>query len=129
MTDDGFTTDMPEYKSAQIYFSQSSNPSKVAIGFWDSANETLAQAVAACRAYNLEWWGVVPLGKTDGTFVPVAVDELLAAALTVESSTPDTVMVCALSDFTFLGELKSLKYRRTRGIFSQNTDVAVGVLG
>jgi hypothetical protein len=129
MTDDGFTTAMPEYKAAQIYFSQSSNPSKVAIGFWDSANETLAQAVAACRAYNLEWWGVVPLGKTDGTFVPPTSAELLAAALTVEASTPDTVMVCALSDFTFLGELKSMNYRRTMGIFSQNTDIATAILG
>lgn len=131
MTDDGFTTDMPEYKAAQIYFSQKPTPSKVAIGFWDSANETLAEAVAACRAFNLEWWGCVPLGKTaaSGQFVPATSEELQEAALTVESATPSSVMVCALADLNFLGELKAKSYRRTLGIFSEDTNKAVAIMG
>ncbi|MCM1059466.1 MAG: DUF3383 domain-containing protein [Eubacterium sp.] len=131
MKDDGFTTDTPEYQAAQIYFSQSSNPSKVAIGYWDSATESLAEAIAACRAFNLEWWGCVPLGKKSetGDFVPATASDLMDAALTVESTTPDTVMICALADLTFLGELKAKSYRRTLGIFSEDVNKAVAITG
>lgn len=131
MKDDGFKTDMPEYKAAQIYFSQSSNPSKVAIGFWDSATETLAEAIAACRAFDLEWWGCVPLGKTvtSGKFVPASSDELMEAALTIESSAPNSVMICASSDLDFLGELKAKSYRRTMDIFTEDTNKAVAITG
>jgi hypothetical protein len=131
MADDGFAATTPEYKAARIYFSQASSPSSVAIGFWDSENETLAEAIAACRAFNLEWWGCVPLGKTaaGGAFEPVAAAELLAAALTIESSAPNSVMACASSDLEFLGQLKSFNYRRTLGIFSEQTNVAAAILG
>lgn len=131
MTDDGFTPDMPEYKAAQIYFSQSSNPSKVAIGYWDSGNESLAESIAACRAFNLEWWGCVPLGKTaeSGDFVPAESEEILEAALTVESSTPDTVMICSSADLKCLGDLKARSYRRTLGVFSDDTMKAVAITG
>lgn len=131
MTEEGFTSDMPEYQAAQIYFSQSSNPGKVAIGFWDSSKETLAEAIAACRAFNLEWWGCVPLGKKGetGKVVSATADDLKAAALTVESATPDTVMVCALANLTFLGELKAKSYRRTLGIFSDDVNKAVAITG
>lgn len=131
MKDDGFTADMPEYQAAQIYFSQSSNPSKVAIGFWNSSSESLAEAIAACRVYNLEWWGCVPLGKKGetGKIVPATAEDLMSAALTVESATPDTVMVCALADLTFLGELKAKSYRRTLGIFSEDVNKAVAITG
>jgi hypothetical protein len=63
MRESGFSSASPEYKAAQIFFAQSSNPRRVAIGYWDSANETLAEAIAACRVANREWYGVVPLGK------------------------------------------------------------------
>ncbi len=131
MLEYGFTADTPEYKAAQIYFSQSSSPGEVAIGYWDSENETLAQAIAACRSYNLEWWGCVPLGKTDssGNFTQPKPNELLDAALTIESAVPDSVMVCALPDFEFLGKLKALSYRRTMGIYSADTNKAVAITG
>lgn len=131
MIEAGFTATMPEYKAAQIYFSQSSNPSKVAIGYWDSASETLAVAIAACRAFNLEWWGCVPLGKkaVGGEFVSATAEDLRGAALTVESAKPDTVMICALADLTFLEGLKSSSYRRTLGIFSNDVNKAVAITG
>lgn len=131
MKNDGFTAEMPEYQAAQIYFSQSSSPSKVAIGFWDSSNESLAEAIAACRAFNLEWWGCVPLGKTTetGEFISASADDLMDAAFTVESSTPNTVMICALANLTFLGELKAKSYRRTLGIFSDDINKAVAITG
>ena len=131
MKDDGFTAEMPEYKAAEIYFSQNPNPGKVAIGFWNSSTESLAEAIAACRTFNLEWWGCVPLGKKSetGEFVPVTASDLLDAALTVENSTPDSVMICALADLTFLGELKAKSYRRTLGIFSDDVNKAVAITG
>lgn len=131
MKDDGFTADMPEYKAAQIYFSQSSNPGKVAIGYWDSSKESLAEAIAACRAFDLEWWGCVPLGKTNesGKFTAPSAEELQEAALTVESSSPNTVMVCALADLKFFEELKAKSYRRTMGIFSEDINKAVAITG
>jgi hypothetical protein len=63
MRESGFSSASPEYKAAQIFLAQSSNPGRVAIGYWDSANESLAEAIAACRVANREWYGVVPLGK------------------------------------------------------------------
>lgn len=131
MANAGFTTDSPEYKAAQIYFSQNPNPGRVAIGFWDSANETLAEAIAACRSFNLEWWGCVPLGKTSesGQFVAATSDELLEAALTIENSTPNSIIICALPDLAFLGELKAKSYRRTMGIFSEDVNKAVAIMG
>lgn len=131
MKDNGFTAQMPEYQAAQVYFSQSSNPGKVAIGFWDSSTESLAEAVAACRAFNLEWWSCVPLGKTTetGEFISASAGDLTDAAFTVESSTPNTVMICALANLTFLGELKAKSYRRTLGIFSDDINKAVAIIG
>lgn len=131
MKEAGFTAEMPEYKYAQIFFSQSSNPGRIAVGFWDSGNETLAEAISACRAFNLEWWGCVPLGKTDktGDFVPATSDELLEAALTIESAVPDSVMACISVDLTFLKGLKERAYRRTLPIYSRDTSKAVAILG
>lgn len=131
MKDDGFTTDMPEYKAAQIYFSQSTNPGKVAVGFWDSANESLAEAIAACRAFNLEWWGCVPLGKTteSGEFVSASSGEIEEAALTIESAAPDSVMLFASTDLALLLNLKAKSFRRTLGIYSDDTNKAVAITG
>jgi hypothetical protein len=89
MEDNGFRANMPEYKAAQIFFAQSSNPSRVAIGYWDSQNETLAEAIAACRVANREWYGVVPLGKI--TNPTAAVYSFTAKNLTFsESIEPNT---------------------------------------
>jgi hypothetical protein len=63
MRESGFSSATPEYKAARIFLSQSSNPRRVAIGYWDNENESLAEAIAACRVANREWYGVVPLGK------------------------------------------------------------------
>lgn len=131
MKEDGFMPHMPEYKAAQIYFSQSSNPGKVAVGFWDSANESLAEAIAACRAANLEWWGCVPLGKTteSGEFVSAPSEEIEEAALTIESSTPDSVMLFASTDLELLSNLKAKSFRRTLGIYSDDIHKAVAITG
>lgn len=131
MKDDGFTTAMPEFKAAEIYFSQSSNPGKVAIGYWNSASETLAEAISYCRTYNREWWACVPLGKTseNGSTVPPTSEEIEEAALTVEGSVPDSVMIFTSTDLTLLTSLKNKSYRRTMSIYSDDTNKAVAITG
>jgi hypothetical protein len=129
MQDAGFTADMPEYKAAQIYFSQSSKPGKVAIGFWDSKNESLAEAIAACRVANREWYGVAPLGSVQGgVFAPPTSADIISAAGAVEAAVPSTVMFATVTNET-MTTLKSLSYRRTLGVVSTNNDIAVGILG
>ena len=89
MEDTGFRPSMPEYKAAQTYFAQRSRPQRVAIGYWDSANETLAEAIAACRLANREWYGVCPLGKI--TFPTAAVYSISANNLSFSMTpTPNT---------------------------------------
>lgn len=129
MTDKGFTSAMPEYKAAQIYFAQSSKPGKVAIGFWDSENESLAEAIAACRIENREWYGVVPLGSVQGgTFAPTAMSDIIAAAAYIEAATPSAVMFATVDNATMI-TLKGMAYRRTLGVVSTNNNIAVAILG
>lgn len=129
ITEAGFTTDSPEYKAAKLYFGQSSNPSKVAMGFWDSANETLAQAIAACRVANGEWYGVAPLGvTTSGVFGTIPMSSIDPAAAYVEAATPSTVMFVTV-DHATMTILNGKNYRRTLGVESENRDIAVAILG
>jgi len=129
MQEAGFTSTMPEYQAAQIYFAQSSRPDRVAIGFWDSANETLAEAIAACRVANREWYGVVPIGRVQsGSFAAPTMSDITGAAATVEALVPSTIMFATVDNAT-MTSLKGLSYRRTLGVVSTNTNIAVAVLG
>ena len=145
MEDIGFNSSMPEYKAAQIYFAGRSRPSRVAIGYWDSANETLAEAIAACRLANREWYGVCPIGKTNSTGtntgtgsntgtnnnsnfeIPSSTDILDAATL-VEALMPSTVMFTAV-DLATMANLKRMSLRRTLGVVTEDILKPVGILG
>lgn len=61
MTADGWTGLEPEYLAAQIYFSQTPQPSRVAIGRWQLP-ETAVAAVTACRNANAEWYACTVCG-------------------------------------------------------------------
>lgn len=129
MIEAGFTAKMPEYKAAQIYFAQSSHPSKVAIGFWDSTNESLAEAIAACRVASREWYGVVPLGNVqNGTFAMPLMEEIIRATGAVEACAPPTVMFAAVDNEAMIA-LRKLSYRRTLGVVTTDTNKPVGILG
>jgi hypothetical protein len=54
---------------------------------------------------------------------------LLDAALTIESATPDSVMVCTSDDLDALGQFKAMNYRRTMGIYTADTNIATAILG
>src|SRR5579875_376965 len=55
MSADGFTSNMPEYLAAQLYFSQSPAPQYLWIGA-QGTGETPLQALQACRTASPNWW-------------------------------------------------------------------------
>lgn len=69
-----FGTDSPEYAAAQVYFSQSPQPTQVYIGRWAKtlevgeagSTETLAQAVTAVLQFT-NWYGLTIADKDDLT--------------------------------------------------------------
>ena len=85
LLDDGFLNTSAEYKAALLYFSQKPEPDKLAVGVIDTGNsETWADAFAACRSANSEWYIFIPLGASDS--------DVITLAPLVEAASPDTVM-------------------------------------
>lgn len=85
MATDGFTTSHPEYLAAQKYFAQSPTPKKIWIGCVDlTVPETFAEAAAACRTANGDWYTFMVVGT-------VADTDHKDLALWTESATPSTV--------------------------------------
>ncbi|RKN75002.1 DUF3383 family protein [Paenibacillus ginsengarvi] len=130
MTSDGWAGTEPEYLAAQMYFSQSSRPRRVAIGRWDATgSETSAQALAACRVKNGDWFPSYVCGavKTD----------IVANAAYIETATPlatyfyDTkdTDVTAGTAGNVMQTLQGAKRHRTFGIFSSTTNAAAAAMG
>lgn len=71
MIADGWTGNEPEYLAAQIYFSQSPQPAKVAIGV-QVAPETAVAAVTACRNANAEWYACTVCGAVKADIQAIA---------------------------------------------------------
>lgn len=136
MVQDGFTQETPEYKAAQLYFSQSPTPVKVAIGV-KGEKESFVDAAEACRAKNGEWYVLIPLDAEDA--------DILALAAWTESATPDTLFAYTTNDASNLSDartddageqtdgifkrLKAKNYQRSFGIFSKNSYAAAAVMG
>ena len=80
----GFAATDPEYLAASMYFSQNPKPSKLIIGrrVTGSPGETAAEALAACRDANEEFYGVYICGATDADVV-AAVTEAETLGLTM----------------------------------------------
>lgn len=123
MLRDGFTDDMPEYKMANLFLNQRSSPPKVAIGRWDdTGEETLLQAVRACRVKNRDWYLHIPLGATS--------ENILTLAEYIESVKPVAALFYTTRDIELMQNLKKLNYRRTFGQYSEKYDNAVvGIAG
>ena len=122
MLSDGFTTSMPEYQNALIYFAQSTRPGRVAIGRWDSENEDMVDAVKACRRANWDWYLCVPLSPTSA--------DVAAIALFVEGCNPSTVLFYTTPLISTLTTLNGLNYRRSFGMYSELTpNLAVALAG
>ncbi len=136
MLQDGFTSDTPEYKAAQLYFSASSSPTKLAVGV-KSESETFAAAAEACRAANGEWYVLIPLDAEDG--------DILELAAWAESASPDTLLAYTTSDSSNLSDvqtgeageqtdaifkrLKAKNYRRSFGQYSKTSHAVAATMG
>lgn len=130
MLEAGFTSEMPEYKAAQLYFSQNPKPTQVAIGRWDgTGSETALQAVQACRTANTNWYAC--------TVCEAAKADILDIAPYIETATPDSVFGYTTADpdvpintaGNVMATLKTANYRRTFGQYSTHPDAIAGILG
>jgi hypothetical protein len=119
-----------EYLAAQIYFSQTPRPSKIAIGRWDTTGvETALQAITACRAANNDWYAVYLVDA-------VKADILLIAAY-IETATPLSTFFYDTQDAAVLSgtagnvmiTLQAAKRHRTFGQYSTSAYAAVAAMG
>lgn len=125
MLADGFTTNDRLYKAAALIKAQSRSPVKFCIGTQD-ANETMLQAITACREANYDWYVVVPCAE-------LTVSQHLDNMSYTNACSPDTVYAFTSKaaedlqggDGSIFKKAKDLKYRRTIGLYSTKHDDAV----
>lgn len=125
MLADGFTTNDRLYKAATLIKAQSRSPVKFCIGTQD-ANETMLQAITACREANYDWYIVVPCAE-------LTVQQHLDNMAYTNACSPDTVYAFTSKaaedlqggDGSIFKKAKDLKYRRTIGLYSTKHDDAV----
>lgn len=125
MLADGFTTNDRLYKAAALIKAQSRSPVKFCIGTQD-ANETMLQAITACREAHYDWYVVVPCDE-------LTVQQHLDNMAYTNACTPDTVYAFTSKaaedlqggDGSIFKKAKDLKYRRTIGIYSTKHDDAI----
>jgi hypothetical protein len=120
-----------EYEAAQLYFSQSGNIGRVAIGRWNTAQsaETALQAITACRTANTEWYACYICGAAKA--------DVLAVAAYIESCEPVSVFFYDTDDADVLAKtadnvmdsLMDDSIRRTIGQYSTEDYAAVTIMG
>ncbi|EKQ56269.1 MULTISPECIES: DUF3383 family protein [unclassified Clostridium] len=128
LTADGWTGTEPEYLAAQMYFSQSPKPSKVAIGRWDGTDETAVQAVTACREANSEWYAC--------TVCQAEKADIVAVATYIDSCTPESTYFATTGDSDVLAgtagnlleTLKKNGVHRTLVQYSTTEDAVVAIM-
>lgn len=133
MITDGFKATDAEYKAAQLYFSASTAPDRLAVGV-KGTDETILVAAQACRKVNSEWYPFVPLGA--------AADDIKTLAEWTETATPSTVLMYTTAANDVLDStgaatdiflaLKTKNYRRSFGLFcgqADTPDAVAAVMG
>ena len=132
MVNDGYETTSNEYKAATLYFSQTPNSNRLAIGQMitgDSA-QTPAQAFTALRAMNEAFYGVCFADTLTS-------EQIQAVAALVEASGTPTVFFYSSSDANALvasttnvfSSMKALGYDRSFGFYNESTGIDAAVLG
>lgn len=126
----GFATNSPEYLAAQLYFSQSPQPTKLIIGRRVSGTESSLQAFQACRAASSQWYAGYDTSAVD--------NEQAAVAAWMESQTAPfgqlfvqsaTSAISAGTVGNLFETLKTSAYKRTHGLFSSSPYAAASILG
>ena len=134
MLTDGFVTTDAEYLAAVKYMSQSPSPGTFWIGVRDtssSPNESVAEALVACRAKNSSWYIAYSVEAT--------VEDVKEIAPLVEMMVPSTVFMYNTSEESILiadpaiddvfTVLKDNSYSKSLGIYSTVAHMAAGVAG
>lgn len=129
MTADKWSKDSIEYKAAQVYFSQKPKPNRVAIGRWDSENESAVEAVIACRTADTEWYACAICGAQK--------EDIIAVAEYIDSADPESAFFYTTGDSDALAGtegnvLKTLKEKSTHrslGQYSTQEYAAVAIMG
>lgn len=129
MIADGWKGTEPEFLAAQLYFSQNPKPHKIAIGTWDKEKETAAQAMAACREDNTEWYIAYVCGAST--------EQIIEVAKYIDSATPECTYAYTTKDEDVLNNkagnlaetLKKLGIHRTIGQFSTTENAIVAIMG
>lgn len=128
MVADGFTSAMPEYQAAALYFGQRKRPNRVMIGVCGEEEDYL-DAVTACRTKNSEWYAVSCCGATKA--------DILAVAAYIETAVPSSVLFYTTDDVAdkagsadgVLKTLQSLSRRRSIGQYSTTADAVCSIMG
>ncbi|NRQ51986.1 DUF3383 family protein [Brevibacillus sp. HD1.4A] len=126
----GWTGAEPEYAVATLYFSQAHSPSKVIVGCWDSTGgETAADAVAACRSANGDWYACYVVNATDQDIQGVAAAVEAMEPASVYFYTTDDADVASGTAGNIMETLNDLGYKRTFGLYSTTAHAAAAVMG
>jgi hypothetical protein len=103
MLDYGFQTDDPEYAAAALYFSALQKPNQLAVGCWDSANESITAALSACRSKITDWYTVLLTGATDYDIRDIAAFVQMTAPAAFQFYTTNSPEVLSNSDVLAAG--------------------------
>nr|DAN05329.1 MAG TPA: tail sheath protein [Caudoviricetes sp.] len=114
---DGFLETDPEYIAANIYFSQSPSPSRVAIGR-RGTDETATEAISQCRNKNTEWYGATLCDATDSEIEEVAKYIESCKLKSLFFYTTNSADVLTGTKGNIAEKLKTAGYGRTHGIYS-----------
>jgi hypothetical protein len=132
MLEKGWQGTEPEYKAAQIYFSQIPAPSSVAIGRQDtgaSPAETAVQAVTACRQANSDWYAVYVCDTVAADIEAIAAYiETCSPVSTYFYETSDSAVIAGTAG-NVMATLQTNKYTRTFGQYSTSAHAAAAAMG
>lgn len=136
MLSDSFVATDPEYKAAELYFSQVPRPTKVVVGRRDATetsgtpNETWVQAITACRQKNGQWYGLYVadasgLSSADQQAIAAYVQTITAAYFYDDSAAAD--ITSATTDV--FSVIKGLNYKRSFGLYSGTKYAGAAAMG
>lgn len=129
MTTDGFSNTDPEYKAAQLYFSQQPSPSKLVVGEKLSTDSIAVEAINACRQANTDWYGVC--------FAFDIASEISNIAAALEAYSQPSIFIYQTNDknclvtsqSNIMKTLQEANYSRSCGFYSNVENFAAAVLG
>lgn len=136
MVDDGFLATDPEYKAAQLYFSQNPKPQKVVVGRRDATltegvpAETWVQAITACKQATGAWYAVyvadANLTASDHAAIAAYVQTIRAVYFYDSHAAGDIDGTATTDTFSVL---KAASYGRSIGLYTGTAFGGAALMG